>query len=181
MSRERKRPAGGRVVGEIRQTRPFVQPDREMAVTLLRTSDVLHHAVECALRPWGVSPEQYNVMRILQGVAPRGLPTLEIADRMIARAPNVTRLIDKMVEKGLARRERCQDDRRVVRISATADSSKLLAEMNAAVDALLSARLGGLSARDLKGLTAQLDEVRARLTVPTAREAAGAVKPPRQP
>jgi DNA-binding MarR family transcriptional regulator len=180
MSGERKRPAGGRVAGEIRQTRPFAQPDRELAVTLLRTSDVLHHAVESALRPWGVSPEQYNVMRILQGAGPEGLPTLEIADRMIARAPNVTRLIDKMVDKGLARRERSQGDRRVVRISATAESSRLLADLNEAVDALLDARLGGLRVRDLKSLTAQLDEVRARLTVPTAREAVGG-RTPREP
>lgn len=180
MPRERKaRPAGGRVAGEIRQTRPFAQPDREMAVTLLRTSDVLHHAVESALRPWGVSPEQYNVLRILQGAGPQGLPTLEIADRMVARAPNVTRLLDKMVEKGLARRERSEDDRRVVRISATADSAPLLREMNAAVDALLHGRLGSMGARELKSLTAGLDEVRARLTVPTAREAVG--RTPRQP
>ena len=167
-------PAAGRVAAEIRQARPFAQPDREMAVTLMRTSDVLHHAVESALRPWGVSPEQYNVLRILQGAGPQGLPTLEIADRMIARAPNVTRLLDKMVEKGLARRERSEDDRRVVRISATPDSPALLREMNAAVDDLLESRLGGISAKDLKRLTAQLDEVRARLTVPTAREAVAA-------
>ena len=97
-----------------------------MAVTLMRTSDVLHHAVEHALRPWGVSPEQYNVLRILQSAGAEGLPTLEIADRMIARAPNVTRLIDKMIEKGLARRERCGLDRRVVRIWPTGESSKVL-------------------------------------------------------
>jgi DNA-binding MarR family transcriptional regulator len=161
------------VAGEIRQARSFRQPDREMAVTLLRTSDVLHHAIECALRPWGVSPEQYNVMRILQGAGPEGLPTLEIAERMIARAPNVTRLIDKMVEKGLARRERCHLDRRVVRIWPAANSAKVLSEMNAAVDALLHTRLGGVPARDLKRLTEQLDAVRSRLAVPTARESVG--------
>jgi DNA-binding MarR family transcriptional regulator len=169
------------VTAEIRQARPFRKPDREMAVTLLRTSDVLHHAIECALRPFGVSPEQYNVMRILQGAAPEGLPTLEIADRMIARAPNVTRLIDKMVEKGLARRERCEVDRRVVRIYASPDSPRRLQEMNAAVDALLDTRLRGIGARDLERLTAQLDEVRARLVVPTAREAVGARTSRREP
>lgn len=158
------------MAAELRQARPFTQPDREMAVTLMRTSDVLHHAVESALRPWGVSPEQYNVLRILQGAGPEGLPTLEIADRMIARAPNVTRLIDKMVEKGLARRERSEEDRRVVLIASAPGAAALLREMNAAVDALLDSRLGGISAKALKSLTAQLDDVRARLAVPTARE-----------
>lgn len=175
MTRVRKGARGraGGVAGELRQTRPFAHPDREMAVTLMRTSDVLHHAVECALRPFGVSPEQYNVMRILQGSGPEGLPTLEIADRMIARAPNVTRLIDKMIEKGLAHRERCGIDRRVVRIYPTPEASKHLLEMNAAVDALLDSRLGGINAGDLKRLTAALDDVRARLAVPTARETVG--------
>lgn len=173
MPRERKSTGRGRIAGELRQATPFAQAHREMAVTLMRTSDVLHHAVETALRPFAVSPEQYNVLRILRGARSEGLPTLEIADRMIARAPNVTRLVDKMVEKGLARRERAAHDRRVVRISATPEGTGLLAALDDAVDTLLDTRLGSLGAAGLKRLTAQLDEVRARLTVPTARESAG--------
>ena len=104
----------GKVSDEIKQERPFDRPEREVAVTLLRTGEVLRHAVESVLRPWDVSPEQYNVLRILHGAKEGGHPALEIARRMIARSPNITRMIDKMVAKGLTNRERVDSDRRVV-------------------------------------------------------------------
>jgi len=168
-----KKAASGRAVGrisaEIRQTRPFASPERELAVTLLRTGDVLRHAVESALRPWGVSPEQYNVLRILRGADDKGVPTLEIAERMVARSPNITRLIDKMAAKGLAERHPGQSDRRVVRISATARGRSLLEELDQAIEAML-AKLTSLGPSRLRALVAQLDAVRERLAIPTARE-----------
>jgi DNA-binding MarR family transcriptional regulator len=162
-------PRAGTVVREIRQNRPFDRPEREVAVTLLRTSEVLRHAVETALRPWGVSGEQYNVLRILRGADPAGLPTLEIAERMVARSPNITRLVDKMVAKGLAERQRIESDRRVVRISATPRAMALLAELDAAIEALL-ARLAAIEPAHLRALVTHLDAVRERLATPTARE-----------
>jgi len=166
----RKERAGrGRVAEEIRQNRPFESPEREMAVTLLRTGDTLHHAVESVLRRWEVSPEQYNVLRILRGAERDGLPTLEIAERMIARSPNITRMTDKMVLKGLAERRRVEGDRRVVRIRTTAAGRKVLAELDRAVDRLLT-RLRSMKATELRTLVALLDSVRECLAVPTARE-----------
>jgi DNA-binding MarR family transcriptional regulator len=167
--------AGGRVSVGIRQTRPFDRPEREVAVTLLRTGDVMRHAVESALRPWGVSPEQYNVLRILRG-AGDGLPTLEIAERMVARSPNITRLIDKMAAKGLAERHAVERDRRVVRISVTERGRSLLADLDQAVEAML-AKLGALQPARLRSLVKLLDAVRERLAVPTAREGLGAGRP----
>jgi DNA-binding MarR family transcriptional regulator len=165
---------GGRVSVEIRQTRPFDRPEREVAVTLLRTGDVMRHAVESALRPWGVSPEQYNVLRILRG-AGDGLPTLEIAERMVARSPNITRLVDKMAAKGLAERHVVESDRRVVRISVTKRGRGLLAELDEAVEAMLT-KLAALEPVRLRSLVKLLDAVRERLAVPTAREGIGAGK-----
>jgi DNA-binding MarR family transcriptional regulator len=157
------------VAAEIGQTRPFRSPEREAAVTLLRTGDVLRHAVESALRPWDVSPEQYNVLRILRGAEEGGLPTLEIAERMLARSPNVTRLVDKMVAKGLAERHPGQSDRRVVRITATPRGRSLLRELDDAVEAML-AKLSSVEPSRLKALVVLLDAVRERLAIPTARE-----------
>jgi DNA-binding MarR family transcriptional regulator len=164
---------GGRISAEIRQKRPFTRPERELAVTLLRTGDVMRHAVESALRPWGVSPEQYNVLRILRGAEEQGLPTLEIAERMVARSPNITRLIDKMAAKGLAERHTVESDRRVVRISVTPRGRGLLMELDEAVESML-AKLGAIEPGRLRALVGLLDVVREKLAVPTAREAMGA-------
>jgi DNA-binding MarR family transcriptional regulator len=161
--------AAGRISREIRQTRPFGSLEREATVTLLRTGDVLHHAVESALRPWGVSPEQYNVLRILRGADERGLPCLEVAERMLARSPNMTRLIDKLVAKGLAERHAREADRRVVRISATPRARALLAELDPAVEAV-TAKLASIAPERLKALVDVLDAVRERLAIPTVRE-----------
>ncbi|HET7293564.1 MAG TPA: MarR family transcriptional regulator [Vicinamibacteria bacterium] len=157
---------------EIRQTRPFSSPARQLAVTLMRTGEVMRHAVESALRPRGVSPEQYNVLRILRGAEAPGVPCLEIAQRMIARSPNITRMMDKMVAKGLARRQRVEGDRRVVLISITADGRRLLGDLDGAVEAVLG-RLSSMKPAQLAELVALLDEVRERLATPTARESAG--------
>jgi len=161
----------GTISEEIRQTRPFEHPEREASVTLLRTGDVMRHAVESALRPWGVSPEQYNAMRILRGAGDQGLPTLEIANRMVARSPNITRLIDKMAAKGLAERHPGQNDRRVVRISVSARGRSLLEELDQAIEAML-AKLTPIGPGRLKTLVVLLDTVRELLAIPTAREGA---------
>jgi DNA-binding MarR family transcriptional regulator len=165
----RKRPA--KVSEEIRQRVPFSSLEREAAVTLLKTGDVLRHAIESTLRPWGVSPEQYNVLRILRGAGEEGLPTLEIADRMLARSPNITRLVDKMVEKGLAERRARGEDRRVVRVVGTDKARALLAELDAATEESLG-KLSSMPRAHLRELVALLDEIRDRLAVPTVREAA---------
>jgi len=161
----------GRIVEEIRQTRPFTSVEREAAVTLLRTGDVVRHSVESALRPWGISPEQYNVLRILRGADAQGLPTLEIAERMLARSPNITRLLDKMVESGLAERRAMPGDRRVVRVVATAKGRAVTAELDEATGAILK-RLSTLEPEELRTLVTLLDAVRERLATETVREAA---------
>lgn len=165
-----KRPAPlGTVATEIRQSKPFASPEREASVTLLRTGDVLHHAVESALRPFGLSNEQYNVLRILKGAGEQGLPTLEIAERMVARSPNITRLVDKMAAKGLAERHQAEGDRRVVRVTATPRGRKALEELDRAIETVL-AKLSPLGASRLGSLVRLLDAVRRRLAVPTVRE-----------
>ena len=84
------------IAREIRQTRAFADREDEAAVALLRTVDVLRADLERALAPQSITPQQYNVLRILRGSHPEPLPTLEIAERMIERAPGITRLIDRL-------------------------------------------------------------------------------------
>jgi len=157
------------IYGEIRQAQPFDRPERELAVVILRTGDVLHHSVDRALASWGLSNEQYNALRILRGAGEAGHPTLEISRRLISRSPNITRLLDKLVAKGLARRDRDSQDRRQAVIRITPKGSELLGKCDGAVHAVV-AKLRVLSASEMKATVGFLDRVRASVAVTTVVE-----------
>jgi DNA-binding MarR family transcriptional regulator len=159
----------GKVTEEIRQTRPFEQREQEVLVTLLRTGDVLRHAIETALRPWKLSPEQYNVLRILRGARDEGHPTLGIAQRMVARAPNISRMVDKMIARGLVQRRRVEDDRRVALVRITGDGLSTLSKCDQALADVLD-KLDCLKKGEMESLVELLDRVRGRLAVATCRE-----------
>ena len=123
-----------KIYEEIKQHKPLRSPGQVAAITIFRTADVVRHAVERSLSPFGLSNEQYNVLRILRGAGEGGLPTLEIANRMLSRSPNITRLIDRLIAKKLARRSRPKEDRRVVIVSVTPQGLELLAHLDGVVD-----------------------------------------------
>ena len=91
---------------EIQQTKGFAGPDEEASITLLRTVDVLRGDIERVLQENGITLQQFNVLRILRGKHPDPMPTLEIAARMIERAPGITRLLDRLEAAGLVKRTR---------------------------------------------------------------------------
>lgn len=157
------------IYAELRQDRAFDRVERELAVVLLRTGDVLHHAIGRALAPWDLSNEQYNALRILRGSGEQGLPTLDIARRLISRSPNITRLLDKLIEKGLARRDRDAKDRRQAVVRVTPQGRDQLVACDRAVDAVL-AKLRSLNAAEMKSAVRILDAVRAAVVTTTARE-----------
>lgn len=162
-----------RIYAEIDQRRPFARPPQEALVTLTRTADVLRHALERDLAPHGVSPEQYNVLRILRGAGEEGHPTLEIARRMISRSPNVTRLIDKLVAAELVRREPGTRDRRQAFVHLTARGRRHLVKLDGVVDDALGTL--DLSDRESANLIRLLDKIRERVARPTSAEAAGRI------
>ena len=146
---------------EIRQTRPFRSRAHEATVALMRTADILSQAFGKVVDPAGLTAQQYNVLRILRGASEAGLPTLEIAERMIERAPGITRLLDRLEQKDLVRRERCPSDRRQVLCWPTAGALDLLARLDPAVDELENRSLAALSQADQQHLIDFLDAVRA--------------------
>lgn len=166
-----------RIYREIKQSRPYARGEEELLVTLMRTSDVLRHALERALEPWRISPEQYNVLRILRGVAPGGHPTLEIAERMVSRSPNISRMVEKMIRKGLIRRQRDRSDRRVILNRITPRGLKIMAQCDRSVGGFLD-KLGCLDRRELRGLCEVLDRVRRSAAVETVRQRLGAATAP---
>src|SRR2546421_11590448 len=105
----------GKLAREIHQNRPFSSVEQEVFLNVLRTADVLTTKLEAILKPFGLSPTQYNVLRILRGAGEAGLACGRIAERMITRDPDVTRLLDRLENCGLIRRARQTDDRRVVK------------------------------------------------------------------
>lgn len=149
---------------EIKQTRPFDAPGDEAMVTLLRTADVLRGDLERALAKHGITLQQFNVLRILRGSHPKPLPTLEIAERMIERAPGITRLIDRLEAAGLVSRKRCPEDRRIVHCAITEAGLQALADSMPAARAVGQKRSSRLTEAELDRLTELLDRLREEVT-----------------
>src|SRR5262245_54763239 len=113
---------------ELKQKRPFPSLEEEAGVAILRTADRLKGDAEQVLAKSAITLQQYNVLRILRGSHPETLPTLEIADRMIERAPGITRLLDRLEAVKLVTRDRCSEDRRRVLCGITPAGLAILAK-----------------------------------------------------
>lgn len=150
-----------RIQQEIKQTRPFRTTAQEAGIALLRTTDLVRRRMSAVMEAEDVTVQQYNVLRILRGAGPEGLPTLEIAERMIEQAPGITRLLDRLEAKGLVSRERCPTDRRQVTCRIAKPGLALLAALDPMVDALDDSMLGNLTRTELKQLIHLLDRIRA--------------------
>jgi len=130
-------------------------------MALLRTADVVRRYIARVLEPFGITPQQFNVLRILRGAGPEGIPTLTIAERMIEEAPGITRLLDRLEAKGLVRRQRCPEDRRQVLCHATPEGLDLLGRIDGSMNEADEGALGTLSDQDKAQLIRLLDAVRA--------------------
>ena len=147
---------------KIMQRRPFRRIEDEAFVNVQRTADALMQGVAAMLKPMGLSPTQYNVLRILRGAEPNGLACREIAERMITRDPDITRLLDRLEDRGLAARSRAQKDRRVITTRITEKGLRLLKELDGPVDALHTEQLGHLGDQKLRCLINLLEASRAK-------------------
>lgn len=153
-------PVDSLLLRELKQSRPFPTKAAEATVAVLRTADVIRTRVSAVIEPAGITLQQYNVLRILRGSHPEPLPTLEIGERLIERVPGVTRLLDRLEEKALVRRERCPEDRRKVHCWITDGGLALLAELNEAVDRVDRECTESLTAGQLQLLIESLDRIR---------------------
>jgi DNA-binding MarR family transcriptional regulator len=145
---------------EIRQGKPFRSRGQEVVVALLRTADLIRRMVGRTLEPYDITVQQYNVLRILRGAGEQGLPTLEIAERMIEQAPGVTRLLDRLEIKGLVRRERCAQDRRQVLCWLTTPGLELVERLDEPVDSADAEAVAMLTPEEQDRLLRMLDTVR---------------------
>lgn len=135
----------------IRQDR-FESPAQEALLNLLVAADHLRGRTGELCGEFGLSASQYNVLRILRGVHPEGHPRCEVARRMIERAPDVTRLIDRLVKRGWVERCRGERDRRLSVSRITAAGLALLAAIGPRLEEVqrdLAARLSPEDCREL--------------------------------
>src|SRR6266550_65319 len=151
------------VLDEIKQQKPFPSKEQEAAVTLLRTADVIRRHLGAVISRRGITLQQYNVLRILRGAGGEGLPTLEIAARMIEAAPGITRLLERLEKKKLVSRTRRHDDLRCVDCHITPAGKTLLAALDAPVLAAAVEAFHDVNKMELGQLVQALDHVRQSL------------------
>jgi DNA-binding MarR family transcriptional regulator len=149
---------------ELGKANPFDSPEQEAFLNLLRTQAHLSAGFFKRFKAHGLSEATYNVLRILRGVHQRGdrhgLRSTEIGKDMVVRVPDVTRLVDRLIEKGLAERGRCDEDRRVVYVKITRAGLTMLKKMDQPLRELHKQQLGHLSGKELSDLCRLLTKAR---------------------
>ncbi|HJZ89732.1 MAG TPA: MarR family transcriptional regulator [Gemmataceae bacterium] len=138
----------------------FDSLQQEVYLGLWRTYDRLRALEDDLFAGFELTAQQYNVLRLLKAARPDPVPTLALADRLVSRAPDITRMIDRLEERGLVTRERLPEDRRVVRVSVTDRGLELLTQIAGPLADCHRRQLGHLSDADLKRLAVLLRESR---------------------
>ena len=151
------------IAGQLKQRR-FVSPEQEVFLGLLV-------AAARVIEPWeqflksnaDLTTNQYNVLRILRGSHPARLTCTEVANRMIARDPDVTRLVDRLEKRGLVTRARSTEDRRVIEVGITSKGLDLVHSLDPHAARMPKALLGHLGSKRSKQLRDLLEVVLSEL------------------
>lgn len=144
---------------EIAVKRKFDSLAQEAYLSLWRSYDRLKGIEERFFAPFGLTPQQYNVLRLLEG-SESPVPTLTIAMRLVSRAPDITRMLDRLEQDGYVLRTRSSEDRRAVLVSLTPEGRKRLDEIAEPLEAMHTEQIGHLSEKDLRQLCELLSKVR---------------------
>ena len=149
----------GQTLKDRLKQRRFRNPRHEVAMNLILASNFVRQMVEEACSEFGITSQQYNILRILRGSSPEGYRCAEIRERMLDRSPDITRRLDTLVEMGLVRRRRSSEDRRAVLSYITPKGLSLLAELEPYIEAMderIAERLSQRECRDLSMLCEKL-------------------------
>ncbi|MEO7080100.1 MAG: MarR family transcriptional regulator [Flavobacteriales bacterium] len=138
----------------------FKSEHQKLLLNLLFTSNWLKHMDAERLRPHGLSPQQYNILRILRGAEGKKMSMRDVLQRMLDRAPNATRLTDKLIAKGLVLRERCTDDRRVVHLLISAKGKELVNSMDKDAERVVDLVAQKLTKTEAQTVNTLLDKLR---------------------
>jgi DNA-binding MarR family transcriptional regulator len=147
---------------ELKKRGPFVSPAEEATLSIVRTNDRLTLRFARLFREFGLTPSQYNILRILRGEG-KPLPILEIAARTITVVPGITGLVDRLEAAGFVARQRCEEDRRVIYVALTPKGTAIVAELDEPLRKLHAQVHGRLSAAEIDKLIGLLAKVRSSL------------------
>ncbi len=150
----------GKLQAEISQTKPFERIEEEAILNVIRTSEVLQQATADFLKFFDLSPVQYNVLRILRGAGEAGATCSQIAERLITRDPDITRLLDRMEARALIVRERSSRDRRMVITRITPSGLELVGRIDQPMQEMGTAKLGRFDRGALEELISVLEQLR---------------------
>lgn len=137
------------------ESRPIAQApslEEQAFITLQRSADRLMGRFARWLKPHGLSPTQYNALRILRGAGDRGMPCQEVGERMLTRDSDITRLVDRLEKRAMVVRIQDGKDRRVVRAAITPSGLELLRKLDGPVQDFLRTLLGHLGQDRLRQL-----------------------------
>ena len=151
----------GKLQREIQQTKAIRLLEEETTLNIVRTADVLMLALADVLKPLLLSATQYNVLRILRGAGSGGASCKDIGGRLVARDPDITRLMDRLEQRGLVSRDRAKEDRRVVTHRLTRAGLELVNALDRPIEVLHRKIMGHMKAAQLRELVGLLGEVRA--------------------
>jgi DNA-binding MarR family transcriptional regulator len=149
-----------RLKEEIKQIKPFSDIEQETLLNIHRTSGHVMHFLQQILKKQGLTDSQYNVLRILRGAGREGLRCMEIADRMISREPDITRLLERLERQRLIERRRDETDRRVVYTRVSREGLALLKELDPTIEAVSKTLLKHMDSEKLRTLIGLLENVR---------------------
>jgi len=138
----------------------FDSLEQEAYLNLWRTYDRLRSIEDEFFAPYGLTAQQYNLLRLLRAAHPERVPTLRLAQRLVSRAPDITRMLDKLSDRGLIQRERPADNRRMVTVGITEAGLSLLEEMDTPLRESHLRQMGHLSVQELEQLVALLHRAR---------------------
>ena len=139
----------------------FDSLEQEVFLNVWRTYDRLRAFEDALFSEHDLTPQQYNALRLLRAAHPEPLATLDLAARLVSRAPDITRLLDKLEERGLIVRDRPRENRRMVRIGITEAGQQLLRDLHEPLQECHRRQLGHLSRKALKQLVQLLQAARA--------------------
>ncbi|MFI4862482.1 MAG: MarR family winged helix-turn-helix transcriptional regulator [Phycisphaerales bacterium JB063] len=159
---------------DLKKRHGFASLRQEAYLNLARTQAELSAGLAALLKAHGLSEATYNILRILRGVdrfpvaGRTALPCGEVAERMVTRVPDVTRLMDRLEKAELIERVRCEDDRRVVRAQISPAGRALLRKLTPKVDRAEQAMFPALTDRELATLSRLLEKSRATASAKTS-------------
>jgi DNA-binding MarR family transcriptional regulator len=144
---------------DIHQIRDFRNEYHKAVVNLIFTTNWLTEQIRTQLEKEEITPQQFNILRILRGAFPAPLSTLQIRERMLDKMSDTSRIVDRLVAKDLVKKSSCKSDKRLVDVVITDKGKKLLEKLDSKNEEM-DAVLNGLSETEVKTLNKLLDKVR---------------------